>query len=124
MHVSINSSSNSLREAFSESPSLEEEVEFKKLQIVEELLQFMKRNGINRSELASRMGVVPGRITKLLNGKENLTIETLIRAGLAVGASLEQTFIPSGQSGEWIGIHQNRIPTHDNKGSQTAFVKD
>tara|TARA_B110000037_G_scaffold221976_1_gene294879 strand:- start:441 stop:779 length:339 start_codon:yes stop_codon:yes gene_type:complete len=88
---------NPLAASFAEAPSLAEEVEYKKLSIVEELLHHMKSEGINRSELAERMGVVPGRITKLLNGTENLTIETLVRAGRAVGVDLHQAFIPNGQ---------------------------
>ncbi len=81
-----------LVKAFSEPASLEAEIEFCKLEAVEELLQFMKREGINRSELAERMGVPPSRITKLLNGSENLTIATLVRAGRSVGAELKIRF--------------------------------
>ena len=60
-----------LAKAFAEPLTLEGEIEFCKLEAVEELLQFMKREGITRSELAERMGVPPSRITKLLNGTEN-----------------------------------------------------
>jgi len=54
--------------AFAEPLSLEGEIEFRKLEAVEALLQFMKREGITRSELANRMGVPPSRITRLLGG--------------------------------------------------------
>ena len=92
-----------LATAFAESlASAEAQVELRKLEIVQELLQFMKREGINRSELAERMGVGPSRITKMLSGDENLTIDTLVRAGRAVGADLVQTFVPQGQKGKWI----------------------
>lgn len=84
-----------LVKAFAEPLSLEGEIEFCKLEAVEELLQFMKREGINRSELAERMGVPPSRITKLLNGSENLTIATLVRAGRSVGAELKIRFQPA-----------------------------
>jgi DNA-binding phage protein len=91
-----------LAEDFAKSiASVESQVERRKLSIVEELLQFMKREGINRSELAERMGVGPSRITKMLSGDENLTIDTLVRAGRAVGADLVQTFVPKGQEGHW-----------------------
>ena len=75
----------------------EAEVEYQKLMIVESLLRHMKRVGVSRSELAKRMNVGPSRITAMLNGSNNLTIETLVRAGRAVGADLQQTFVPSGQ---------------------------
>lgn len=93
-----------LAKIFAEEPSLEEEVVYRKLTVVEELLQFMKRQGINRADLAELMGVNKSRITKMLNGSENLTINTLVRAGLAVGADLQQTFVPKGQRGHWVGF--------------------
>ncbi len=90
-----------LAESFTDTlQSIEGQIEYRKLIIVEELLQFMKQHGINRTQLAERMGVVPGRITKLLNGSENLTIETLVRVGYAVGADLVQYFVPKGQKGQ------------------------
>lgn len=103
MKVNIVTKPVPLAKAFSNTlQSVEGQVEYCKLTIVEELLQFMKRHDIKRSELAERMGVVPARITRLLNGTENLTIETLVRAGHAVGADLVQTFVPSGQKGKWV----------------------
>ena len=84
-----------LVKAFAEPFSLESEIEYCKLEAVEELLQFMKSEGINRSELAERMGVPPSRITRLLNGSENLTIATLVRAGRAVGGELKIRFQPA-----------------------------
>ena len=98
---------NPLADAFAVS-SIEEEVEFRKLVAMEELLQFMKKNGINRAELATRMGVGSSRITAMLNGTANLTIETLVRAGRAVGADLQQTFVPQGRSGRWITTRDSR----------------
>ncbi len=96
-------SKNPLAEDFAKSiQSIESQVEFSKLIAVEELLQYMKREGINRSALAERMGVPPSRITKMLSGDSNLTIETLVRAGHAVGAELKQTFVPKGHKVRWI----------------------
>ncbi len=106
MNLKITNVRDPLAEAFSKSiASIESQVEIRKLSIVEELLQFMKRKGINRSELAQRMGVPPSRITKMLSGDSNLTIDTLVRAGHAVGADLVQTFVPMGSKGHWIAAH-------------------
>ena len=101
MRITTSKKSNPLAEAFAKPFSLEGEVVFRKLIVVEELLQFMKREGINRSELAARMGVPPSRITKMLSGDSNLTIDTLVRAGRAVGADLHQTFAPEGKKVRW-----------------------
>ena len=84
--------------AFAEPMSLECEIEYYKLIAVEELLQFMKREGINRSELAERMGVGPSRITAMLSGESNLTIDTLVRAARSVGAELNISFQPAAKA--------------------------
>jgi len=111
MKIIIKKKSNPLAEAFARPLSLENEIEFRKLIVVEELLQYMKREGIKRTELAARMDVPPSRITKMLDGTENLTIATLVRAGRAVGADLHQTFAPVGKKVRWISyepadVHQ------------------
>jgi transcriptional regulator with XRE-family HTH domain len=104
MKIVRSKNKSSLAKAFATTPSIEEEIEFRKLIVVEELLQFMKREGINRSELAERMGVPPSRITKMLSGDSNLTIDTLVRAGRAVNADLAQTYVPQGQRGHWVAV--------------------
>ena len=102
MNIKITKAHDPLAKAFARSiATIEAQVEIQKLTVVEELLQFMKRQGINRSELAERMGVGPSRITKILSGDENLTIDTLVRAGRAVGADLAQTFVPQGHRVHW-----------------------
>jgi len=103
MNIQITSERDSLAEAFAQSlATIESQVERKKLEIVEALLDFMHRENISRSELARRMGVRPSRITKLLSGDENLTIDTLVRTGAAVRADLVQTFVPQGHRVSWI----------------------
>lgn len=97
----IHKKPSALAQAFAEPFSVEEEIGFRKLIVVEELLQFMKREGIKRTELAERMGVQPSRITAMLSGDSNLTIDTLVRAGRAVGADLHQTFAPQGKKVRW-----------------------
>ncbi len=107
MNIKIVKKKSPLADAFAKSiKTVEAQVEIRKLEIVEELLQFMKREGINRSELADRMGVGPSRITAMLNGTSNLTIDTLVRAGLAVGADLAQTFVPQGHKGHWVSAQK------------------
>jgi transcriptional regulator with XRE-family HTH domain len=102
MKIQITRKSNSpLARAFAEPLSIESDIDHRKLTVIEELLQFMKREGIKRGELAARMGVPPSRITKVLEGSENLTIATLVRAGRAVGAELHQTFAPAGKKVRW-----------------------
>ncbi len=108
---------NPLAKDFAEAPSVEEEVEYRKLIVVEELLQFMKREGINRSELAQRMGVGPSRVTAMLSGDSNLTIDTLVRAGQAIGADLAQTFVPKGHKVKWLNY-----PSQNSKKQNVSFA--
>jgi len=94
MKILITHGDNPIGRLFAEPISIEGEAEYKKLMIVEDLLQLMNEQGITRGELAMRMGVQPSRVTSMLTGTNNFTIETLVRAGRAVGAELQQHFVP------------------------------
>lgn len=87
------------------------ETELKGLMLVEQLLTHMKAKGINRTQLAKRMGVGPSRVTAMLNGSSNFTLETLIRAGHAVGTRLEQTLVPERLKGRWVYYRDDEIHT-------------
>jgi plasmid maintenance system antidote protein VapI len=79
---------------FSGPLSIEGEAEYRKQWIVNELLGLMEEQGITRAELARRMEVQPSRVTSILSGTNNFTIDTLVRAGRAVGADIELHFVP------------------------------
>lgn len=110
MNITIRKKANPLAKTFKEAlDSVEAEVELSKLAIVEELLQFMKQEGINRTELAKRMGVGPSRITAMLSGDGNLTIDTLVRAGRACGVHLHQHLVPEGHAAHFATCHEDEI---------------
>lgn len=94
MKITITKGDNPVGRLFAETPSIESEAEYRKLMIVEELLTLMAEKGISRGELAKRMEVQPSRITAMMTGANNFTIETLVRAGRAVGAELSIHFVP------------------------------
>lgn len=94
MKITITNGDNPVSRLFAEPPSIRSEAEYRKLMIVEELLTLMEENGISRGELAKRMEVQPSRVTSMLTGTNNFTIETLVRAGRAVGADIELHFVP------------------------------
>jgi plasmid maintenance system antidote protein VapI len=85
---------NPYSDLFSGPLSIEGEAEYRKQWVVHELLGLMEEQGITRAELARRMEVQPSRVTSILSGTNNFTIETLVRAGRAVGADLELHFVP------------------------------
>lgn len=98
------------------------EAEFKGLMFVEELLTLMKEQGINRTQLAERMGVGSPRVTAMLNGSSNFKLETLIRAGHAVGATLQQTLVPEGMKGRWVLYREDEIHVAFRPRKQQVFV--
>jgi len=98
------------------------EAEFKGLMFVEELLTLMKGQGINRTQLAEHMGVGSPRVTAMLNGSSNFTLETLIRAGRAVGANLEQTLVPVGMKGRWVTYREDEVHSAFRANKARTFV--
>jgi transcriptional regulator with XRE-family HTH domain len=85
---------NPYADLFSGPLSIEGEAEYRKQWVVHELLGLMEEQGITRAELARRMEVQPSRVTSILSGTNNFTIDTLVRAGRAVGADIELHFVP------------------------------
>lgn len=69
------------------------------LDITENALRIMQAQGINRLQMAKRMGVSRAYVTRLFNAPPNLTLETIARLALALGMSPQVSFAPlSGQS--------------------------
>ena len=58
-------------------------------QVTNEIDWLMRENKISRADLASRMGVSPGRVSQVLSGGENLTLRTLAALGAALDAHFE-----------------------------------
>lgn len=58
------------------------------LTFTENVVREMERQGITRTELAQRLGTTPAYVTKLLRGKVNFTLATMLRLARALGAEL------------------------------------
>lgn len=71
------------------------------LRFTEELLALMTAQKITRADLARRVGVSPAYITKVFRGTVNLTLETMSRLALAVGASVRLHVAPIDQRTRW-----------------------
>lgn len=85
-----------LQKLFLEAPDLEDRIEMEKLTIMERILERMEERGMKRKDLAAAMEVSPARITTMLKGSNNFTLDTLIRAADAVGCELHTSFVPKG----------------------------
>lgn len=87
---------------FSAPLSFSQKVTVKKLLIVEQILERMKALGLNRTKLAAKMEVSSARITAMMGGTNNFTVETLMRAADAVDCELEMGIVPKGCRVKWI----------------------
>ncbi len=69
-------------------------------QLTNEINWYMHERGLTRADLASRMGVSPGRVSQVLSGGENLTLRTLAGLATALDARFGIDLRPSGQTAE------------------------
>ncbi|MCC6387110.1 MAG: helix-turn-helix transcriptional regulator [Dehalococcoidia bacterium] len=64
------------------------------IDIGEAIVARMEALGLNRAQLAERMGVSRARISQVLGGHDNLTLKTLVAVAHALDASLSVGFEP------------------------------
>ena len=87
-----------LRLGVTSGPSIEarvdEELSLLVTQLMNEINWHMRERGLTRADLASRMGVSPGRISQVLSGGENLTLRTLASIATALDARFEMDLRP------------------------------
>jgi transcriptional regulator with XRE-family HTH domain len=72
----------------------EYQTEMLQLKITEQILSIMNEKSITRTMLAEKMGCSNAYITKLLNGKENLTLRKLTEIASVLERSIEINFRP------------------------------
>jgi transcriptional regulator with XRE-family HTH domain len=58
-------------------------------QLTNEITWHMRERGLTRADLATRMGVSPGRVSQILGGGENLTLRTLAALSTALDARFD-----------------------------------
>lgn len=90
-----------IQEFFSQPLNFSQRVEVKKLQIAGMLCKAMDTMGLNRKKLAAKMEVKPSRVTAMLDGSQNLTIETIMRACEALDQKFECTVVPKEHAVHW-----------------------
>jgi len=64
------------------------------LEVTEQALQLMQERGIARTRLAEIMGTSRAYVTKLLNAPPNLTLHSIARLALALGATPNLLLVP------------------------------
>ncbi|NLE62945.1 MAG: helix-turn-helix transcriptional regulator [Bacteroidales bacterium] len=55
------------------------------IELFNELEQYMKKNNLNRTKLAEKLGVTKGYITQVLNGDFDHRLSKLVELSLAIG---------------------------------------
>jgi len=64
------------------------------IELGESMTLLMTLHHLTRTELAKRLGVSKPYITKILNGKPNLTLETLLKLSDALDGELKLAIVP------------------------------
>ncbi len=60
--------------------------------IVEDALKIMENKGLSRSDLANLMGVKKAHVSRLFNAPPNLTLRSIARLAVALGAKPQLCF--------------------------------
>lgn len=75
-----------------------------KLHFTEEMLAQLDALKVNKSELASRLGVKPAQISRLCGGLNNFTLETMVRVARALNCEFRCHLQPEGTNTLWIDV--------------------
>jgi plasmid maintenance system antidote protein VapI len=75
-----------------------------RLEFTEKVLERMQEIGINRRTLAQRLGAQPGFVTRLLSGKNNFEIATMVRISRALETTFRCHLEPKGTEAMWINV--------------------
>lgn len=89
MRRSLDLRRHTLSEQAASEDRVEEELTRLTMQVTDEITWKMRSLGLSRADLASRMGVSPGRVSQVLSGGENITLRTLASLAAAVDAQFE-----------------------------------
>lgn len=73
-----------------------------------EIHRYLRLNGMTQSQLAERLGISPAMVTKLLSGKENLSLKTI--CGIERVIQFELLKIPSYEKGAFIKLDLSKRP--------------
>ena len=73
-----------------------------------EIHRYLRLNGMTQSQLAVKLGISPAMVTKLLSGKENLSLKTI--CGLERVIQFELLNIPSYEKGAFVKFDLSKRP--------------
>lgn len=79
-------------------------VERAKIEFTEEILAQMKVLGFNRTQLAASLDAQPALVTRLLNGRNNFELATMVRIARALNCEFRCHLQPVGTHTCWINV--------------------
>jgi predicted transcriptional regulator len=88
-----------------------------------EIHRYLRLNGMTQSQLAEKLGISPAMVTKLLSGKENLSLKTI--CGIERVIQFELLKVPSYEKGVYMRCDLPKMP-EDNlvfEGGNQNFCK-
>jgi transcriptional regulator with XRE-family HTH domain len=75
-------------------------VELAKLEFTRDIQHKMARGKVSRTELANRLEVRPGMVTRLLSGQNNFQLSTMVRIALALNCRFRSCLEPLQEKNE------------------------
>ena len=73
-----------------------------------EIHRYLRLNGMTQSQLAEKLGISPAMVTKLLSGKENLSLKTICSIERVI--QFELLNIPSYEKGAFVNFDLSKTP--------------
>ena len=73
-----------------------------------EIHRYLRLNGMTQSQLAEKLGISPAMVTKLLSGKENLSLKTICSIERVI--QFELLNIPSYEKGAFVKFDISKTP--------------
>lgn len=76
-----------------------------------EIHRYLRQNGMTQSQLAEKLAISPAMVTKLLSGKENLSLKTV--CGIERVIQFELLKVPSYEKGIYMKCDLMRMPEEE-----------
>ncbi len=89
------------------------------IDLFNQIEQYMKTHGLNRTQLAQQLGVSKGYITQVLNGDYDHRISKLVELSLAIGMVPEIQFK---STDEYISTFNDKTSTQSSSATDYPFI--
>lgn len=79
-------------------------LELAKLDFTREVLERMKHLGVTKSQLAVKLEAKPALVTRLLSGKNNFELATMVRLARVLDCEFRSHLQPKGTTAMWLDV--------------------